>query len=378
VLCATVKFSNTLPARYRECVNAGDQQPEQQLQAALQQPSSVRALESSIRCWVHLHATLPGCLPEPHHDIMHMLQLAAVLGWFVPDGAYEVTPAEAGAAAAAKPLGLLTSSEFYALCVTWLKGCMFAAAESVKPYAGSGCGASSSSSNVASYGRVMMALGQAALTGSMAKEACSSLNSLVSSCSSKTLMLPAWQLLLAHSLHAIGQLLLLLHADGVLPAPVGQHTLDQPAARQLLAGLEAGLEAVPAQLATTAQEPAAAAQGTSQKVDPCASLLQQHEALLSRVQHIVVTTAASSSCQVANTSSSSASCGGLAAIPLGMRAAVSAELAQQLVDFAAALSGCFPAKLCCNAPGCSSLLKFSELEAVGGKSCMCARCKTAR
>jgi hypothetical protein len=200
-----------------------------------------------------------------------------------------------------------------------------------------------------------------------AKAACSSLNSLVSSCSSKALMLPAWQLLLAHSLHAIGQLLLILHADGVLPASLEQHT-QHPEATTLLAGFRFALEAVPAQLSTTVQAPAAAAaQGTSQKVDPCTSLLQQHEALSSKVQHFKFTTPASST-----------SFEGVAALSLGLKAAVSAELAQQLVDFAAALSGCFPAKLCCNAPGCSSLLQFSELDAVGGKSCMCARCKTAR
>jgi hypothetical protein len=186
-------------------------------------------------------------------------------------------------------------------------------------------------------------------------------------------MLPAWQLLLAHSLHATGQLLLLLHADGVLPAaPLEQRTLH-PTAGQLLVSLQTAIAAVPAQLATAVQAPAAAAaaaQGPSQKVDPCASLLQQQEALSRKVRRIARTPATSSS--------SSAGYLLTAALPLCLKAAVSAELAQQLVDFAAALSGCFPAKLCCNAPGCSSLLKFSELEAVGGKSCMCARCKTAR
>ncbi|WIA18989.1 hypothetical protein OEZ85_003656 [Tetradesmus obliquus] len=63
---------------------------------------------------------------------------------------------------------------------------------------------------------------------------------------------------------------------------------------------------------------------------------------------------------------------------LSLRSAVPAELAQQLVGFAAALSGRFPVKLCCNAPGCTSLDEFSELEAVGGKACMCSGCKTAR
>jgi hypothetical protein len=199
--------------------------------------------------------------------------------------------------------------------------------------------------------------------------ACLSLNSIASSCSGKALLLPAWQLLLAHSLHATGKLLLFLHADGVLPAPSEQHT-QHLEARNLLGSLKAALDAVPAQPATAAQPPpaAAAAQGASQKVYPCTSLLQQHEALSIKMQHFVFPTTTTSSSSI----SSSASPGGVAAMLLGLKAAVSAELAQQLVDFAAALSGCFPAKLCCNAPGCSSLLKFSELEAVGGKSCMCA------
>jgi hypothetical protein len=227
----------------------------------------------------------------------------------------------------------------------------------------------------------MMALGQATLAATAATAACSSLSSLASSCSSKALMLPAWQLLLAHSLHAIGQVLLILHADGFLRAPLEQHTLHtlHPTARQLLVGLEAAVAAVPAQLATTVQAPAAAAatQGTSQNVDQCASLLQQHEALSSKVKHFATTTATSSSLQGIMIPPSSANYERIA-VPLGLKAAVSAELAQQLADFAAALSGCCPAKLCCNAPGCSSLLQFSELQAVGGKSCMCARCKTAR
>jgi hypothetical protein len=63
---------------------------------------------------------------------------------------------------------------------------------------------------------------------------------------------------------------------------------------------------------------------------------------------------------------------------LSLQAAVSPLLAQQLADFAAALSGCFPAKLCCNAPGCSNLAERSELEAVRGKSCICGGCKVAR
>jgi hypothetical protein len=136
--------------------------------------------------------------------------------------------------------------------------------------------------------------------------------------------------------------------------------------------LGAALGAVPAQLACT-QQPAAqaSAQGPAEKNDPYVSLVQQHEILSSSIQQLTATAIAGS------TFSSEGDSAGLDLL-LGLKAVVSAELSQQLVDFAAALSGCFPAKLCCNAPGCRSLLKFSELEAVGGKSCMCARCKTAR
>jgi hypothetical protein len=375
VFCFVQQSNPTLLACYRRLMYAGKHW-EQLVDEAVQQRSSARALESSIRCWVHMHAAQPGCLPEPHQALEQMQRVAGLFGWSEPKQAPALSLAEAAAGAAAKPLGVFTSSEYYALSVTCLKACGFAAAERVAPHAGSGSGASSSSSSsVASHKRVTMALGQALLTASAALAACSSLN--MSNCSSKALMLPAWQLLLAHSLHATGQLLLILHADGVLPpAPVEQHALH-PTAGQLLVSLQAAIAAVPAQLATAVQAPAAAAaaaQGKSQKVDPCASLLQQQEALSRKVWRIARTPATSSSSR----SSSSAGYEGTAALPLCLKAAVSAELAQQLVDFAAALSGCFPAKLCCNAPGCSSLLKFSELEAVGGKSCMCARCKTAR
>jgi hypothetical protein len=333
------------------------------------QPSSARALEGSIRSWVHLHVTEPGSLPEPHQQLMYMQRLAMTCTG--PEEAYAAPPA----AAAAQLPGLTTSSESFALSVTCLKAAMLAAAEKVEPDAGSGFGASSSSGRRSTFAshRCVVALMHVMLTAVAAKTACSSFNSLAgSSSSSKALMLPAWQLLLAHCLHAAGRLLLSLHADGVLPAPSQQHT-RQLEARMLLGNLRAALEAVPAQLATTVLQPAAAAQEPAQKVDPCTSLLQQHEILCSKIQQLTVTAADSSTWHNESTSNnSSVDC------LLGLKALVSAELAQQLVDFGAALSGCFPAKLCCNAPNCGGLHKFSELEAVGGKSCMCARCKTAR
>jgi hypothetical protein len=53
-------------------------------------------------------------------------------------------------------------------------------------------------------------------------------------------------------------------------------------------------------------------------------------------------------------------------------------LAQQLRSFAQAVAGRIPLSTACNNPGCSNLQQRSELVLVGGKSCVCARCKAAR
>uniref|UniRef100_A0A383VIY1 MYND-type domain-containing protein n=1 Tax=Tetradesmus obliquus TaxID=3088 RepID=A0A383VIY1_TETOB len=55
-----------------------------------------------------------------------------------------------------------------------------------------------------------------------------------------------------------------------------------------------------------------------------------------------------------------------------------AGLPQQLCAFAQAVAGRIPLSSACNNPGCVSLAQRSELLLVGGKSCMCSRCRVAR
>jgi hypothetical protein len=52
--------------------------------------------------------------------------------------------------------------------------------------------------------------------------------------------------------------------------------------------------------------------------------------------------------------------------------------AQQLRSFAQAVMGRIPLSSACNNPDCTNLAQHSELVLVGGKSCVCARCKAAR
>jgi hypothetical protein len=56
----------------------------------------------------------------------------------------------------------------------------------------------------------------------------------------------------------------------------------------------------------------------------------------------------------------------------------SSSAEQQLRAFAQAVMGRIPLSSACNNPSCVSLAQRSELLLVGGKSCMCARCKAAR
>jgi hypothetical protein len=227
-------------------------------------------------------------------------------------------------------------------------------------------------------------------------------------------------------------MLLAMHVEGLLPAvlPLVQNQqeqvdvqqqqqdqeqlqqkqdacADEPAedpallffdALQMIGSLSAAVTGLGPQLTAMQQQaPAAVPDVVPKPRDPLPSLLQQQESLSQAIDLVIGTEAlgngrSDSSGSVDTTSSSSRSSNwydvicrcaapdaytALQLLPM-LKAAVSAELAQQLVDFAAALSGCFPAKLCCNAPGCSSLANRSELEAVSGKSCMCGRCKTAR
>uniref|UniRef100_A0A383VCK4 MYND-type domain-containing protein n=1 Tax=Tetradesmus obliquus TaxID=3088 RepID=A0A383VCK4_TETOB len=55
-----------------------------------------------------------------------------------------------------------------------------------------------------------------------------------------------------------------------------------------------------------------------------------------------------------------------------------AGLPQQLRAFAQAVAGRIPLSSACNNPGCVSLAQRSELLLVGGKSCVCGRCRAAR
>jgi hypothetical protein len=55
-----------------------------------------------------------------------------------------------------------------------------------------------------------------------------------------------------------------------------------------------------------------------------------------------------------------------------------AAAAEQLSSMAQAVVGSIALSTACNNPGCSNLAQHSELVLVGGKSCVCARCKAAR
>jgi hypothetical protein len=234
-------------------------------------------------------------------------------------------------------------------------------------------------------------------------------------------MLPAWQLLLAHSLHAVGSMLAGLHADQLLPGVSQQQQQQQqwqwqqqqqggeasvstnqeapavllpvhPEAVDVLCRVQLVLEFVGPQLtelqgcslaatSTAAAAAAAAAGGSSSKVDPLLWLLQQHTEVNKSFRQLVAAADAGSSSgsdRQQELRPGRVEYRDAMGLLVSLRSAVPAALAQQLVDFAAGLSGRFPAKLACNAPGCSSLAWFSELEAVGGKSCMCAKCRTAR
>jgi hypothetical protein len=52
--------------------------------------------------------------------------------------------------------------------------------------------------------------------------------------------------------------------------------------------------------------------------------------------------------------------------------------AELMCSFAQAVTGRIPLSIACNNPSCTNLAQRSELVLVGGKSCVCARCKAAR
>jgi hypothetical protein len=57
--------------------------------------------------------------------------------------------------------------------------------------------------------------------------------------------------------------------------------------------------------------------------------------------------------------------------------ATTAAIAQQMLALGKALCAQLPLPHCCNNPGCVELRGASELQLVGGKSCVCSRCRWA-
>jgi hypothetical protein len=70
----------------------------------------------------------------------------------------------------------------------------------------------------------------------------------------------------------------------------------------------------------------------------------------------------------------------LSSLQSGEEAGITPDIssAQQLRSFAQAVAGRIPLSTARNNPGCVSLAQRSELLLVGGKSCVCGRCKAAR
>jgi hypothetical protein len=79
-----------------------------------------------------------------------------------------------------------------------------------------------------------------------------------------------------------------------------------------------------------------------------------------------------------NSSSSSAeqaaAPGEMAFVPV-LVASVLPDTAEQVEKFGEALCAQFPLPHCCNNPGCVELRGASELLLVGGKGCVCSRCR---
>ncbi|KAF6253232.1 hypothetical protein COO60DRAFT_1643321 [Scenedesmus sp. NREL 46B-D3] len=73
--------------------------------------------------------------------------------------------------------------------------------------------------------------------------------------------------------------------------------------------------------------------------------------------------------------SSTGICAGV--LPAAVAAALPA-VAQQMAALGEALCDQFPLPHCCNNPCCVELRGVSELRLVGGKGCVCGRCRTAR
>ncbi|WIA28451.1 hypothetical protein OEZ86_010995 [Tetradesmus obliquus] len=262
----------------------------QQLLSVMQQPTTVRALEACIRCWVQLYSDpsgvwTPAYLADPHKDLVHSQRMTFALT--APLQAALSHPAAAG-------VGQCAGSECFAFCATSLKAGVVAAGQALRelrtaasnaPHSSRSSSSNSSSSSSSSMDcrRIVYALLQAAMTADVAMAACSSLagssGSSSSSSSDVSQLRPAWLLLSAHSLYTFGSILLAAHADGLLPVAVQQ---ELPA--ELLPVVQSLATAVAwtgTVLSTMQQQAAAAAAalplGSEQGNDRVLSLLQQQE-----------------------------------------------------------------------------------------------------
>jgi hypothetical protein len=199
--------------------------------------------------------------------------------------------------------------------------------------------------------------------------------------SSKSKVLQSWRLLLTHSLHAAGMMLLVMHIDSLLAAAAGLEYSIEPTAPVPDASKDDAFVVLRSLLQAVAwlgPQLTAMQQAEGQAGVKAVLLEQQAQIQASLEQILAAGDAGGSSSETVPIPISAVSSSDTAGLLLSLQAAVSSRLAQRLADFAAAVSGCFPAKLCYNAPGCSNLEERSELEAVRGKSCICGGCKVAR
>jgi hypothetical protein len=128
----------------------------------------------------------------------------------------------------------------------------------------------------------------------------------------------------------------------------------------------------------TVELPGAAGSGQA-----CAAAMQQLTQLQGRLQQDLQAArwalsefrvgSSSSSCSNASNTSEPAAVA-VSSLPADVAAALPG-LAQQMVVFGQALCAQFPLPYCCNNPGCTELRGASELQLVGGKGCVCARCR---
>jgi hypothetical protein len=341
---------------------------------SLQNPNSVQMMEHAVRA-SHLntltkHASAAAASDDSSitHDLVHDLNLLHLQRLCLAATAPLAQDAATAAAAAAAQQDAYKSAECFALCVSCLKASVEAAGMAVATAAaaaeassgrnqavnaessssgedveaegaalashrtssssgssnssnhGSGSGDSNSSAAEAAQSAVLGLL-QAAMTADIAGTA------VTSSSSSRQSMSSAWQLLLAHSLHAAGRMLLAMHTERLLPAAPdseqnqqeqmqeqqqdGHDQQDQeqqqqqqdaspdaPAedqdlllfdALQMLGSLSAAVAGLGPQLTAMQQQAAAAVPDVVPKPrDPLPSLLQQQESLQHAIDLVII------------------------------------------------------------------------------------------